>query len=75
LGATAAQSVLGRGHSLLANRGRFFDHSAAPNVTATVHPSSILRAPDSATRERDYASFVEDLKVVRKMIRVSTAGR
>lgn len=75
LGATAAQSVLGRGHALLANRGRFFDHSAAPKVMATVHPSSILRAPDSATRDRDYAAFVEDLKGVRRVIHGSTAGR
>jgi DNA polymerase len=74
LGATAAQSVLGKGHGLLANRGRLFEHSAAPTVTATVHPSSILRAPDQATRDRDYEAFVDDLRNVRRMIKGSSAS-
>jgi DNA polymerase len=69
LGATAAHAVIGRHHGVLEHRGEFFDHPAARKVTATVHPSSILRATDSETRHRDYDAFVKDLKHVRKMMR------
>lgn len=65
LGATAARAVIGKQHGLLKERGHFFDHPMAKSVTATVHPSSILRAPDPETRHEDYASFVHDLKAVR----------
>jgi len=46
LGATAAQSILGNTFRLTQERGKFIDHPWAPRVTATVHPSAILRAPD-----------------------------
>jgi DNA polymerase len=68
LGATAAHAVIGKHHGVLEHRGKFFDHPAARKVTATVHPSSILRATDSETRHRDYAAFVKDLQGVRKMM-------
>jgi len=71
LGATAARSVIGKQHKLLAQRGEFFEHPMADLVTATVHPSAILRAPDSDAREAQYAAFVADLKAVkRKLSRV-----
>jgi DNA polymerase len=65
LGATAARAVIGTEHRVLKERGRFFDHAMARSVTATVHPSSILRAPDTARRRSDYAAFVKDLRAVR----------
>jgi uracil-DNA glycosylase family protein len=65
LGATAAAAVLGPRHQLMKERGRFFEHPQARTVTATVHPSAILRSPDPDSRARDYAAFVEDLKKVR----------
>lgn len=65
LGATAARSVIGKDHRLLRDRGRFFGHSVARSVTATVHPSAILRAPDPEQRHAVYQAFVEDLKAVR----------
>lgn len=68
LGATAAQSLLGTGFRLTENRGRAIEHPAAPHVVATVHPSAILRATDSARREADYAQFVNDLKVARRLL-------
>ena len=40
-------------------------HTLAPFVTATVHPSSILRAPDEQTRHEEMARFIDDLKKVR----------
>jgi uracil-DNA glycosylase family protein len=68
LGATAAQSLLGRGFSVMKERGRFIDSDLAPLVTATVHPSSVLRAPDDAARADAMRAFVADLrKVARKL--------
>ena len=68
LGATAARSVIGPQHRLLEERGRFFPHPLAEAVTATVHPSAILRAPDHAQRELDYKAFVADLTAVQKRL-------
>jgi len=61
LGAVAAQALLGRGFKVTAQRGAFVPSPLAPRVTATVHPSSILRAPDEASRRRDMKRFVRDL--------------
>src|SRR5262245_35177705 len=63
LGATAAQALLGRSFRVTQNRGRFVDSDLAPYVTATVHPSSILRAPDDATRHAEMEKLVQDLRV------------
>jgi len=65
LGATAAQSLLGKDFKVTQRRGELIPHQLAPFVTATVHPSSILRAPDEETRHREMARFIEDLKTVR----------
>ena len=64
LGATAAQALLGRQFRVTQQRGQFVPSPLAPLVTATVHPSSILRAPDEETRREERARFVADLKVV-----------
>ena len=64
LGATAAQALLGRGFKVSRQRGEFVASSLAPRVTATVHPSSILRAPDDDARRAEMEKFVEDLKRV-----------
>ena len=66
LGAVAARSVIGPRHRLLEERGRFFPYPLADGVTATVHPSSILRAPESEQRKAQYQAFVQDLIAVRK---------
>ena len=63
LGATAAQSLLGTGFRLLANRGRVITSVLASPVLATIHPSAILRAPDDASRRREMGKFVEDLQL------------
>ena len=64
LGATAAQALLGRAFKVSKQRGEFVSSSLAPRVTATVHPSSILRAPDDESRRTEMQRFVEDLKRV-----------
>jgi uracil-DNA glycosylase family protein len=63
LGATAAQSLLGRDFRVTKSRGTWVQAPYAPLVTATVHPSSILRATDDA-REAERALFVRDLTIV-----------
>ncbi len=67
LGATAAQSLLGRQFRVTQNRGKLLDSELAEAVTATVHPSSILRG-EPEERERNFAAFVDDLRVVAKLL-------
>ena len=74
LGATAAQALLGRQFKVTAHRGELIPSALAPLVLATVHPSSLLRAPDDETRRKETLRFVEDLKVVAAYLRES-AGR
>src|SRR6202030_2822032 len=68
LGATAAQSLLGRDFRVTQHRGEFLKSDLAPYVMATVHPSSILRAPDDATRHEEMKHFIADLKKVAHQI-------
>ena len=64
LGATAAQAVLGRDFRITKQRGQFFEGLLGPTVTATAHPSSILRAPDEDARRAEFEAFVADLRKV-----------
>jgi uracil-DNA glycosylase len=68
LGATAAQALLGRDVRVTRDRGRRLESSLAPVALATVHPSSILRAPDEAARRRERAAFVDDLRVAARLL-------
>ena len=68
LGATAAQAILGRSFRVTKQRGEFVEGLMGPVVTATVHPSSILRAPDEATRQAEMGAFVDDLRKVAKRL-------
>jgi DNA polymerase len=62
LGATAAKALLGRDFRVSRQRGQLIEDSTlAPTVTATVHPSSVLRAQDEAARRMQYEEFVADL--------------
>src|SRR5262245_66357865 len=70
LGATAAQALLGRGFKVSRQRGTFVPSPLAPRTTATVHPSSILRAPDEDARRAEMQRFVADLaRVARELAR------
>jgi uracil-DNA glycosylase len=64
LGATAAKALLGSGFRVSRQRGELLEGPLAQRVLATVHPSSILRAPDAEARALAYKGFVADLKVV-----------
>ena len=79
LGATAAQAILGSQFKLMQQRGRLLSGPAAasaaaratatPQVLATIHPSAVLRAPDSEGRRTAYDMLVADLKVVAAALR------
>ena len=70
LGATAAQALLGRDFRLTAHRGELIASPLAPIVLATVHPSSLLRAPDDETRRRETKRFIDDLRQVRRALKL-----
>jgi len=68
LGATAAQALLGSGFKVSKQRGKFIESTLAPYIMATVHPSSILRAPDGETRHIEKRRFIDDLKRVARVL-------
>jgi uracil-DNA glycosylase family protein len=68
LGATAAKALLGSSFRLTQHRGELLDSDLAPIVSATIHPSAILRAPDDAARIEQRESFAEDLRVVARAL-------
>jgi DNA polymerase len=76
LGATAAQSIMGPQFKLMQNRGKLLETPGpvgpglpVERVVATIHPSAVLRAPDSRRRRAAYESLVADLKVVARALR------
>jgi len=68
LGATAAQALLGRDFRVTVQRGQFIERPGLPLMMATVHPSSILRAPDDESRELEVQAFVADLRQLAKRL-------
>jgi DNA polymerase len=74
LGATAAQVLLGRQFRVTQRRGEFVDSPLAPWVTATVHPSSILRAETEQDRHDQMDAFVRDLRKVADKIAERDGG-
>jgi uracil-DNA glycosylase family protein len=68
LGATAAQSLLGTAFKLTAHRGEVLQSPWAHAVVATIHPSAVLRSPDSEGRRAAYEGLVADLKVAARAL-------
>jgi len=66
MGATAAQTIFGPTFRVTRERGKVLSSKLAPRVLATVHPSSLLRQPDEASRQREYEHFVADLRTALK---------
>ena len=64
LGATAAKALLGSSFRVTQHRGELLESDLAPIVTATIHPSAILRGSDDASRQEEREAFAEDLRVV-----------
>lgn len=68
MGATAAQSVLGRPVPITRERGKFIESKTGPAIFITTHPSSILRQREDADREREYNRFASEMKLVRRKL-------
>lgn len=71
MGATAAQSVFGKLTPIGKNRGHLIDLDDGIKALVTVHPSYLLRLPDAADKAREYARFVDDLKMAAALLRKS----
>ena len=71
MGATAAQSVLGKITPINRNRGRPIDLDDGTRALVTVHPSYLLRLPDAEAKALEYRRFVEDLKMAADLLRRS----
>ncbi len=63
LGATAARSLFGKVMTIGRERGKPLTLPDGGTAFITVHPSYLLRLPDPAAKEVEYARFVEDLKL------------
>jgi uracil-DNA glycosylase len=72
LGATAAQDLLGPQFRLTKHRGEVFPTKYGP-VTATIHPSAILRMPEPEAKEAEIASLVTDLKIAAQYVSAQRA--
>jgi uracil-DNA glycosylase len=72
LGATAAQSAFGKIIPINKNRGRPIELGQEFKVLVTVHPSYLLRIPDQQDKAREYARFVDDLRVAADLLRKSS---
>ena len=74
LGATAAQSLLGRDFRITKQRGELIASDWAPHVIATYHPSAILRAPEKSQRDQMRTLFTADLRKVAEQIATVRQG-
>jgi uracil-DNA glycosylase family 4 len=72
LGATAAQDLLGSQFRLTRHRGEVFPTKYGP-ITATIHPSAILRMPEPEAKEAEIASLVTDLKLAAQYVSATRA--
>ncbi|MCU1383300.1 MAG: Uracil-DNA glycosylase, putative family 6 [Acidobacteria bacterium] len=68
LGATAAQALLGSAFKVTQHRGAVVPSPLAARVMATVHPSSILRAPDDEARREEMRRFTDDLRAAARAL-------
>src|ERR1700726_797921 len=71
MGATAAQCVLGKITPINKNRGRPIDLDDGIKALVAVHPSYLLRLPDADAKAKEYARFVDDLKIAAALLRKS----
>ncbi len=75
LGASAAQSLVGRDFRVSQQRGKLVESDLAPYVIATVHPSSILRAQDEDSRHLQMQAFIEDMRKVARLLKTPKSKR
>jgi DNA polymerase len=68
LGATAAKAIFGPAIRVTKDRGHFIETEWVKTTLITVHPSSLLRAPDEESRRANYELFLNDLRVVAEAV-------
>jgi uracil-DNA glycosylase len=68
LGASAARAVLGRTVTISRERSHPIALEGGSHALVTVHPSYLLRLPDEASKQREYAAFVADLQRAAAMV-------
>ena len=68
LGATAAKALLGSGFRLTQHRGELLESAHAPFLTATIHPSAIVRDRDQASREAEREALASDLRALARAV-------
>jgi uracil-DNA glycosylase family protein len=68
LGAGSAQALISHDYRVTRQRGELQKSALGPMITATVHPSSILRAPDDEARHLQMREFVADLKKIARAL-------
>ena len=69
LGATAAQSLLGKAVPITKMRGQTVTRDDGLRVFLTVHPSYLLRIPDAADKAAERQRFLKDMKAVKGLMR------
>ena len=74
MGATAAQSVVGKPVPVLKERGKFIDSALGRLAFVTIHPSAILRQRDKDEREEEYRRFASEMKLVKRKLKSLAAA-
>jgi uracil-DNA glycosylase len=69
MGATAAQSVIGKAVPITQSRGKFLKSDLGPLTFITIHPSAIYRHPEKKEQEKEYRRFAEEMKLVGRKLR------
>jgi uracil-DNA glycosylase len=69
MGATAAQSVIGKAVSITQSRGKFLKSDLGPLTFIIFHPSAIYRHPEKKEQEKEYRRFAEEMKLVGRKLR------
>jgi DNA polymerase len=68
LGATAGKALFGSTFTLRDARGHELESDLAPHVSATAHPSSILRQRDDASRHAEREAFRADFARIARLL-------
>jgi uracil-DNA glycosylase len=74
MGATAAQSVVGKPVPVMKERGKFIDSALGRPAFVTIHPSAILRQRDTDAREAEYRRFADEMKLVKRKLKSLAAA-
>ena len=74
MGATAAQSVVGKPVAIMKERGKFIDSLLGRLTFITIHPSAILRQRDNDEREQEYRRFASEMKLVKRKLQSLSAA-